>query len=240
MKRFLTVLLVGFLSAAAGTASGAQNLLEIWADIKVVSFEKVYMSDAFTVSDVFAEIIRFEEYDADNPMQQRALAHLKHYSSQIRLALSCPQDRHETINRIFLKFAAPRPEKIRVKLRVALDSEDRFAVSIVDHRLQIISENYVYSPARDPADYVFIWCPETAEEHGVGAFIVINRLYLNKTGDLMNFEPPHEITDLLRSLNMPKAAQSTYQYDAGTGDLVDDREKGTDILIAAGFQSLSE
>ena len=236
MKKLSTVLTLCFLLLAAGSASGAQNLLEVWADIKVVSFEKSYLVDAFTVSEVFAEIARLEECDAENPLEQKALAHLKHCSNQVKLTLLCPPDRHETIDRIFLKSAAPRPEKMRVKLQVTLDDASRFAISLIDHRLQIISENYVYSPASEPADYVFTWCPDSAAAHGIGSFIIIDRAYLSKTGDLTHFEPPREITDLLRELNMPKAAPATYQYDAGTGDIADDREKGTDILISAGFQ----
>ncbi len=235
MKRFLAIITLLFFAVTAGFASSSQNLLEIWADIRFISFEKAYIVDSFEVSDIFAEIIRLGDYDLDNPGQQKAVAHLQRYAGQIRFALQCPPDRQETLNRIFLKYAAPRPEKMRVKLRVALDDEN-FDVSIVDHRLQIINENYIYSPTVDPADYVFVWCPEMAETHGVGAFIIADRAYLKQTGDLLKFESPREIDDLLRTLNMPKAAPSTYQYSAGTGDLTDDRKTGVDILMAAGFQ----
>ncbi|PKL50324.1 MAG: hypothetical protein CVV42_03455 [Candidatus Riflebacteria bacterium HGW-Riflebacteria-2] len=236
MTRFLAILTLCFFAMAAGSASASQNLLEIWADIRLISYEKAYIVDAFEVSNIFGEITRLGDYDRNDAGQQKALEHLQLYASQISFALQCPPDRQETINRIFLKYAAPRPERMRVKLRVTLDSDDNYDVSIVDHQLQIMNESYVYSPAGDPADYVFIWCPETAEDHGVGAFIIADRTYLEKTGDLLQFEPPREIDDLLRSLNMPKAAPSTYQYSAGTGNLADDRERGADILMAAGFQ----
>jgi len=236
MKRFLTILTVCFIMMVAGPACSHQNLLEIWADIRFISFEKAYIVDSFEVSDIFGEIIRLDDYDRNDAGQQKAMAHLQQYARQIRFALQCPSDRQETINRIFLKYAAPRPEKMRVKLRVALDTNEHFGVAIVDHQLQIINENYVYSPTGDPADYVFIWCPETAEDHGVGAFIIADRAYLKQTGDLLSFEPPREIIDLLRTLNMPETAPSTYQYNAGTGNLADDRECGADILITAGFQ----
>lgn len=221
---------------AAGRACSDQNLLEIWSDIRFISFEKAYIVDSFEVSDICGEIIRLGEYDRNDAGQQKAVAHLQQYASQISFALQCPSDRQETINRVFLKYAAPRPERMRVKLRVALDADEHYVVSIVDHQLRIINENYVHSPTGDPADYVFIWCPETAEDHGVGAFIIADRAYLNKTGDLLSFEPPREIEDLLRTLNIPKAAPSTFQYNAGTGNLADDRERGADILMTAGFQ----
>ncbi|GEM_PF-4232664 len=236
MKRFLAIITLFFFAMTAGSASGSQNLLEIWADIRFISFEKAYIVDSFEVSDIFGEIIRLGDYDRNDAGQQRAVDHLQRYASQISFALQCPPDRQETINRIFLKCAAPRPERMRVKLQVTLDGDENCDISIVDHRLQIINENYVYSPTGDPADYVFIWCPETAEDHGVGAFFIADRAYLKQTGDLLHFELPREIDELLRSLNMPKTTLSTYQYSAGTGKLADDRERGADILITAGFQ----
>ncbi|NLF98459.1 MAG: hypothetical protein GX569_17130, partial [Candidatus Riflebacteria bacterium] len=131
MKRFLAIIALFFFAMTAGYASGSQNLLEIWADIRFISFEKVYIVDSFEVSGIFGEIIRLGDYDRNDAGQQRAVEHLQRYASQIRFALQCPPDRQETINRIFLKYAAPRPERMRVKLRVALDADENCTVSIV-------------------------------------------------------------------------------------------------------------
>jgi len=232
----MVFILVNFVLAGVNASAG-QNLLEVWADIKVLGFDKAYIDDFFDVTDIYGEITLIGDYDDQNADQRKAISHLKQFSDQIKMGLACSKSRQQVIRRAFIQSTSSRPEKMHVKLSVKVDDQCRTLVSIVDHQLQAVSVSYFYTPGNEPADYIFTYCPRMADHNGVGMFCITDRKFFEKTGRIMDFPPPPAISELLKSLNMPENMKSYYEFAAGTLDqMSDDEETGTDILLSAGFQ----
>lgn len=240
MNKSIIIVTISFIALMTAVAGAGENLLEIWADIEVISLNKVYIDNHFKIDQIFGEITRLSSHRLSNVDEQKAAAYLERSSKQIALALNCPRDRQQTIDRAFLR-SSHRPERMQVKIKVTRSNEELYQATIIDHRLALINDGYVYSPAIDPGDYLFAWCPDTSDADGIGTFVITDGPYFRQTGELLPLEPPSEIAELLRSLQMPQAGRCCYQYDAGTpDDISDDREKGSDLLISAGFEPAEE
>jgi len=134
MKKFV-IMMVFALALLTSAASANQELLEIWADIRVLEFDKAYIDGFYEVTDIYGEIVLLGHYDENNAEHQKAVSYLIRNSDQIKMGVFCSNTQQEKLHQAFLSTGASKPEKLHVKLSVWVNANGKTLVSIVDHNL---------------------------------------------------------------------------------------------------------
>ncbi len=135
MQKNLVMFIVFVLALVSGTASANQSLLDIWADINVLGFERAFIDGYYEVTDIYGEITLLGDYNENNADHQKAVSHLLRYGREIQMGVFCSNAKQEKIHQTFLQNSENRPEKMQVKLSVWVNSQGKTLVSIVDHKL---------------------------------------------------------------------------------------------------------
>ena len=146
MKK-LTIVFMIFALALVSNMASANELLNVWAKVRVLAFDKAYIEGYQEVTSIYGEVIQLDsigtgemndymavmtEYGEASPEYVKAVSYILRNYRQLSMSPFCENSKQEKLHKTFLGGKAP--ETMEVKLSIWTNDNGKILVSIVDYK----------------------------------------------------------------------------------------------------------
>ena len=147
MKKLAIVFMIFALALVSNMAS-ANELIDVWAKIRVLDFDKAYIEGSQEVTNIYGEVVLLDsigtgemndymtvmtEYGEASPEYVKAVSYILRNYKQLSMSPFCENDKQEKLHQAFLGGKAPKT--MEVKLSIWTNEDGKILVSIVDYKL---------------------------------------------------------------------------------------------------------